>query len=455
MNAAFYTLGCKLNQIETESIADAFRRGGFSLVSWEQGADLAVINTCTVTSRAEQKARRVIRLALSRCKTVLLTGCSARSGEEAALAGSRAERLVIIPGTAKDTLLDLPRFLADTGKAEGRSLRAWAAERLRAGAENADPEKKTPKRQFRFNPSNFSFHSRAFLKIQDGCDRSCAYCRVPLVRGRSVSLDAAEVLARLRDLETRGFDEAVLTAVNLCQYEGGRNFAGLLELLLEGTERIALRLSSIDPALALDDAFIRAASDRRIRPHFHLSVQSGSDAVLAAMGRPYTRDSVGRAVSRLREAKDDPFIACDIITGFPGEDEGAFLETRALCGELDFAGIHAFPFSRRPGTRAFSLKNRVPERLAVLRVGELLALSRTGRRRYAGRWLGKTVEAVRLGEQKKSLFCAALADNYLKVGIKSDRLPPRGAFLCELKALNGGDNGGTENFDMTGEIARG
>ncbi|MDR2181910.1 MAG: tRNA (N(6)-L-threonylcarbamoyladenosine(37)-C(2))-methylthiotransferase MtaB [Treponema sp.] len=450
MNAAFYTLGCKLNQIETESIADAFRRGGFSLVSWEQGADLAVINTCTVTSRAEQKARRVIRFALSRCKTVLLTGCSARSGEETALAGSRAERLVIIPGTAKDTLLDVPRFLADTGRAEGQSLRAWAAEQLRARAENAGPEKKTPS-QFRFHPSNFSFHSRAFLKIQDGCDRSCAYCRVPLVRGRSVSLGAAEVLARLRDLETRGFDEAVLTGVNLCGYDGGGNLTALLELLLAGTGRIALRLSSIDPALALDDAFIRAAADRRIRPHFHLSVQSGSDAVLAAMGRPYTRETVVRAAARLREAKGDPFIACDIITGFPGEDDTAFSETVSLCRELDFAGIHAFPFSRRPGTRAFSFTNRVPERLAVRRVGELLALSRSGRRNYAERWLGKTVEAVCLREQKKGLFCAALADNYLRVGIQSDRLP-RSGFSCVLKALPGGDSGGAGNFDMRGEI---
>ncbi|MDR1389584.1 MAG: MiaB/RimO family radical SAM methylthiotransferase [Treponema sp.] len=455
MTAAFFTLGCKLNQIETEAITGSFTQSGFLLVPWGKPADIAVLNTCTVTSHAEQKARRQIRLALSRCRFVVVTGCCDPFSDED-LDGERVERLVYVPGARKDLLLDLAETLAGKESAEASRMRQIIRKLLKEPESTPQADERTARSElnrFRFNPPRFLFHSRAFLKIQDGCDRACAYCRVPIARGPGISLESGVILQRLRDLESRGFAEAVLSGVNVCQYSSaGMRFADLLDFLLRGTSRIALRLSSIDPVQALEDGFA-VVSDKRIRPHFHLSVQSGSSRVLAAMNRPYTGERIVRAVLRLRSLKQDPFIGCDIIAGFPGETGECFEETKALCRESAFASIHAFPFSRRPGTKAFYLKNSVPERVSRARVGELLQLSRQGRAAYISRWLGKRVEALALKKaQKKPVFFTALTDNYLRVRLCDN--PPAGAFLCRLLPVpaeaDGIDAGGV--FDEKQEI---
>jgi threonylcarbamoyladenosine tRNA methylthiotransferase MtaB len=376
---SLHTLGCKLNQFESEALAGAFKLEGWRLAPGGEGADLCVVNTCTVTSKAEQKARRLIRALLrDNPRTALIvTGCYAQMDPEALAAldgGSSAGRLFVIPGDFKSALLDLPRFLAGDPPGAGDLsgwIRAWAArygEGVREAADKAE--------RFRFNPGDFSFHTRAFLKIQDGCDNACSYCRVSLARGPSVSLDAETVLRRLQALEDRGFGEAVLTGVNINQYrQGERDLGGLLEYLLGATKTISLRLSSVEPGGAF---FPPVFAHPRIRPHFHLSIQSGSPAVLEKMGRPYTPADVEAWVSRLRALRDDPFLACDIITGFPGESPGEFEKTYDLCRRLDFAGIHAFPYSKRPGTAAYHWRD-VPGGEAVKRVAALTRLARTNR----------------------------------------------------------------------------
>ncbi|MDR1929499.1 MAG: radical SAM protein, partial [Treponema sp.] len=378
-SVSFYTLGCKLNQLETEAVAESFRAAGFAVLPWEDAADLRIINTCTVTSKAEQKARRILRLALKKTP-VIVTGCYAQlDGRELSEAGRNGggDRLFILPGALKDGLLDLPARLNGSGGIE-EGIRNWMESRDpgKTGADGGGGENTGA---FRFNPRDFSFHSRAFLKIQDGCNSNCAYCRVPLARGKSVSLEAAEVLARLKALEERGFAEAVLTGVNITQYscpgKGQCGLGGLLELLLGGTRRIALRLSSLEPNGAcgpLEPGFLSIVADSRIRPHFHLSVQSGSAKILSAMGRPYTPGDIRDAVAALRGIRDDPFLACDIITGFPGEEAEQFEETWGLCGDLDFAWIHPFPYSPRRGTRAFSLGPPVNGKEVLGRMKRLL-----------------------------------------------------------------------------------
>jgi threonylcarbamoyladenosine tRNA methylthiotransferase MtaB len=431
-SAALYTLGCKLNQLESESIADAFRKEGFLVVPlWEDAPekpDILVINTCTVTSHSEQKARRAIRKALRDYpeSALIVTGCYAQLDAEALSAlddreGPAGKRLFVIPGENKDYILDLPRFLAGNGSPGipvKDLVRDFAALVPGGGCESAG--------SFRFSPADFSFHSRAFLKIQDGCDNRCAYCRVSIARGKSRSLGAKEVLAGLKALEEKGYGEAVLTGVNISQYRDPqkRDLGGLLEYLLKETASIRLRLSSIEPGL-FDPRFIRAVSHERVQPHFHLSLQSASAPVLARMGRSYTPAEAGEGLGLLRAAKNDPFLACDIIAGFPGENQGEFEKTFEFCRKAGFAWIHAFPFSRRPGTAAWNFTDLVSEQEADLRVERLGELALEGRKRYVRRWLGKETEVIPEEAQGKiSGFAAGVSANYLKILIPLNGRPP-------------------------------
>jgi threonylcarbamoyladenosine tRNA methylthiotransferase MtaB len=439
------TLGCKLNQLESESLAGAFSRAGFSLLPWDEagarvgaGADIFLVNTCTVTSKAEQKARRLIRKALKENprSCVIVTGCYAQMEAASVAALDKGPgptgRLFVVPGGLKSALLDLPAFLAGPGTA-GLSLPELLAQWI-----HLPP---SPEDRFRFSPEQFSFHSRAFLKIQDGCDKRCSYCRVSLARGPSVSLGADQALSRLRALEAAGYGEAVLTGVNIGQYrDGPRGLGGLLEYLLGGTSAIALRLSSIEPD-GLTGELLQALGNPRVRPHFHLSVQSGSRRVLERMGRSYTPEAVEELAARLRSIKGDPFLACDIITGFPGEGAGDFEKTRDFCRRLDFAWIHPFPYSPRPGTGAYTFTGAVPAGTAVSRVEALLDLARQGRRNYVGRWTGKAVDALvegdkptDSGEAPAALPRRALSENYLRLHISpGPALPPRGSKIrCRI-----------------------
>jgi threonylcarbamoyladenosine tRNA methylthiotransferase MtaB len=241
-----------------------------------------------------------------------------------------------------------------------------------------------------------------------------------------VSLDGDEVIARVKKIEDAGWGEVILSGVNLSQYRsGGGDFAGLLERLLAETDRIAIRIGSLYPE-RVDDAILPALAHGRICPHFHLSVQSGSDRILKAMRRPYAADAVIRATQRLRSIKENPFLACDIITGFPGETDEDFAQTLDLCERAGFAAIHAFPFSPRPGTEAWEMKPRIPERVAGERVARLTALAEKNLRAYGEYWIGRTVSAV-AEETPEGKPVTAVTENYLSVTLAADsRLVPRG-----------------------------
>jgi threonylcarbamoyladenosine tRNA methylthiotransferase MtaB len=466
----FYTLGCKLNQLETEAILCAFKDAGFSVFSGqpEQGADilpqLCIINTCTVTSKAEQKARRIIRFYLKKKCAVLVTGCYAQLEREE-LEAMQSGSLFVVPGMNKDSLLDLPRYLAANNPDMGElsaALAKWLEKENATTAASFTAKAVSPGGvphrggAFRFNPGTFTFHSRAFLKIQDGCDKACAYCRVPLARGKSVSLDAETLLRRLQALEEAGYHEAVITGVNIAQYRepqpslttlewsglapqnAAMNLPSLLSFLLENTNSIALRLSSIEPEFegesgkqfsVYDEAFYKAVSSPRIRNHFHLSVQSGSNAILSAMGRPYRNQHILEMAEKLRSVKNDPFLACDIITGFPGESDDDFEKTVELCRIADFAWIHVFPYSKRPGTRAALLKGQIPQAVARRRQQKLAELAMQGKQAYVRRWRGKTVEAI------AETGLNALTDNYIRIRLLKDKgmdLRPGAVFQCVI-----------------------
>jgi threonylcarbamoyladenosine tRNA methylthiotransferase MtaB len=458
---SIYTLGCKLNQLESEAIAASFKDAGFTIGPWEEGADILVVNTCTVTSMAEQKARRIIRKLLkdNPASRIIVTGCYAQlEAEKIAALEERPpgsdSRLFVVPGALKPALLDLPRRLGSAGH------RALGLETLResGGIREALPD------PFAFTAPDLSFHSRPFLKIQDGCDHACTYCRVRIARGSSVSLEADTVLRRLRCLEDRGYGEAVLSGVNISQYQDGRRggLGPLLVFLLENTRRIALRLSSLEPE-ALMGELLSVLAAPRIRPHFHLSLQSGSDRVLRRMGRPYTAEEACLAAENIRNIKGDPFLACDIIAGFPGESGEDFEMTAELCRRIDFAWIHAFPYSARPETPAFRFMDAVSPGEVSSRVETLSRLAKRGRAAYIGRWLGRTVEAVpeHFAPPGPGGSVPAVSENYLKVLLLPGGEPgrqgsgtanPVKTVRCRLSPLPGGENEGGR-FDAAGLVS--
>ena len=406
LRVAFQTLGCKLNQLETESIADKFLDAGAEIVPFHEEADLYIVNTCTVTSKAEQKARHDIRSAIHKVRntTVIATGCYAQmDSEDLSLLD---ERVIVISGDLKASLLLLPQWLLANWQGHGELFHAlleWRDEILAAakGSEALSNESgKTNTidlslcNRFAFHPERFLMHSRPALKIQDGCNNRCTYCRVCLARGPSVSLPVEDALSRVIDLERAGKTEVVLTGVNLAQYRaGGLDFAGILASMIKETSNIRFRISSYEPE-NIDEAFLATFAHPRVRPHLHLSVQSGCTETLRRMGRPYSAQDVRFAVQNLRSVRSDPFLAADIIAGFPAETESEFENTIALLSELDFAWIHAFPFSPRQGTRAADMRPRIPERIACERVDRLLELAKHGKRSYIERWLGHEVEMV-------------------------------------------------------------
>ena len=403
----FETLGCRLNQIETEAAAGAFAEAGFRIcMDNTAGSEdipsetiLCVVNTCTVTSKAEQKARRIIRLLLSRYPSaaVAVTGCYAEVDADSIAALD--SRIAVLPGRIKDALLDVPCILFDS-LTRFEQMGAVSGERIAELLRTVFSTERKPD-PFRFSAETFFKHSRAAIKIQDGCDgcaNRCSYCRIRLARGAPVSLDVCDVISRVRQLEAAGYPEAVLTGVNLSQYRSswqGKpvDAADMLSLLLSHTEKIRLRISSLYPE-RVDDAFCRAADNRRVSPFFHLSVQSGSDSILSAMRRPYTSAQVVQAVERIRSLRDDAFIACDIIVGFPGETEEDFARTVELCRTCRFAWIHVFPFSPRPGTLAADMPNQINRATSKQRVKVISGVADGFRHEFMRAHIGQTVPVL-------------------------------------------------------------
>jgi len=399
----FHTFGCKLNHFETDALASSLRGQGFSIVAAAEQADIYIINTCTVTARADHKARSFIRQ-LSRIRpeaTLFVTGCSAQV--EAARLSAIAPSVVVIPQAEKSRLLDLPRLLLDTRDRRGGGLSRGS----RAGMTADDP--------FQFLVEGNGFRTRTFLKIQDGCDSRCSYCRVPQARGASVSLEAAEVIRRAQDLESRGHREIIITGANISTYRSGAtSLNGLLRSLLDSTLHARFRLSSLEPEAITED-LAGVLAHERICPHFHIPIQSGSDSVLTRMKRRYGTDTVRHGVGLLRSVRSNPFIAADIIVGFPGETQDEFAQTRRLVESLALSALHVFPYSPRPGTAATGMRPTVPERLRSERAQALSDLSRELSSAYAKSWVGKDLEAIL--EEYEGSQARAVAGNYLKMRV--------------------------------------
>ena len=482
----FETLGCRLNQIETEGAAEFFHQKNWTVQMKAAAAKdaedasvaLCVLNTCAVTGKAEQKGRRTINLLLKKFPSaaLIVTGCYAELSQSQIQ--EMDKRIAVLPGSAKSVLSKVPEFLEsfkaqDCAGGELSQALDVAAEQLAAalreflsGSNKLVLKKIEPQAQksgglflapkasaiepFALLPKTFFAHSRSSVKIQDGCNNSCAFCAIHFARGRSVSIPAALALERIAALEAAGQSEVVLTGVNIGQYRGEwqggfLDISGLLELILERTKSVAIRFSSVYPE-TVTDRFAAVIKNPRVRPHFHISVQSGSDAVLRRMNRAYSRQTVLDACRRLKEAKQNPFLACDIITGFPGETDDDFSQTLSLIKEAGFVNVHAFPYSPRPGTAAASFTPKIPERVKDQRVAALNECSVKAKIAYINSFAGLVREAVAESvhgnpsvPQGKKLS-RAVTDNFIHAEILLDKdaaVPMEGEkIFVRIKAAN-------------------
>ena len=399
MKVYIYTLGCRLNQCESEAVADSFREAGWSVEKESQDAELIIVNTCAVTSKAEQKARRMIRLFSSSASCVIVSGCYAEEGKKAL--ESLGNNVVVFSLKNKPTLLRIASYLSSSSDIP-------LLERVRSFTlRDTD--------SFSYNPSSFSYHSRAYLKIQDGCDNSCGYCKTTIVRGPSRWLDGDEIVRRVLKLEEEGLHEIMLTGVNLTNYDhNGEGLGGLMKKILSACGKdIRFRLSSMEPD-GVDDLLLEQIADSRVFPHFHIPIQTASERVLSIIGRKYSISHVEYIIKTLREIKDDPFIACDVIAGLPGETVEDAAITYRFLEDNDFSAMHVFPYSPREGTPLYGSKLFVEERIRDERAAALRLLSNRHERQYIERQKGKKCEII---AEKNG---CGTTGNYLKAALVSE-----------------------------------
>lgn len=405
---ALTTLGCRLNQVDTQQIQAGLEARGFVAVPPDAPADVVVVNTCTVTARAEFSDRQAIRRArrANPAARVVVTGCWAQTspGEVARL----AEVDLVVGNADKDRLPELIEALLAGPAAPPRvSVGSLGGARLAA----IDPRPRT------------SGRSRAFVKIQDGCQHRCAFCIVPFARGQSRSLAPAAVLEQVRRLAGLGHPEIVLTGIDLGHYGADlvpRTTLAALVRALDGVEALRwLRLSSMLPAYFSDELLDALTASRITAPHFHVPLQSGSDPVLRAMRRPYTVAMYRRVVERLAAAFPRLGLGADVLVGFPGESERDFAATVALVEELPFTYLHVFPYSARQGTEAATRGARVDPATVSRRAAALRALGQAKaaafRRSLAGRLEDVLVLETR---ERASGGLVGLTGHYVEVGFE-------------------------------------
>jgi len=408
--AAIANLGCKVNQSEMEGAARRLRERGIAIVDGDRRADLVLVNTCTVTAEADAKSRHAVRRArrASPDAAIVVTGCSVEIDRAAFTAVDPDARLV--GNRAKDALLaELDRLLGPAAGGEPRGRRE-RVERLDRALPTLSGVEVEPIAIDGIADDRAAVErTRAFVKVQDGCSFFCTYCIIPAARGPERSLAPDVVLADVRRAIAAGHREIVLTGINLGTYDGGWSergprgahrrsaltLAGLVRRLLDETGVERIRLSSIEPQ-HVDDELIRTWSDGapRTMPHVHLPLQSGDDGVLRRMGRRYTADAYARVVARVRDAIPGVAVHGDVIVGFPTEDEAAWNRSQAFIRAIDFAGIHVFRYSARPGTAATRMTGHVDEPTKKGRAAELLAVAADARARWARGRVGETADVL-------------------------------------------------------------
>lgn len=385
MKVTIETLGCKLNQAESDELVRRFTDAGHTIVSRQGNPDVYILNTCTVTHIADRKARHLFRMLKKKNPDVkiIATGCYAH---RAPLEVAEVDEVDIVTGNGDK--LDLVQRLQENG--------------ILQPSTNEDQTKPASKR------------TRAFVKVQDGCNNFCSYCIVPYVRQGEKSLPPQQILNDIKKREAEGFKEIVLTGTRIGGYlHDGVNLEKLLSMILKETEIPRIRVSSLQPQ-EITTGLLALWKNNRLCPHFHLSLQSGSDTVLQRMRRRYTISEYEKTVDLIRLLVPDVAITTDVIVGFPGETDQEFQDSYAFCRRMEFAKIHVFPYSPRSGTMAVKMPDKVPDKVKKARTDEMLALADETERNFRERYAGVEMDVLWEQETDKGVW-SGVTGNYIRV----------------------------------------
>lgn len=406
--AALHNLGCKVNAYETEAMQEMLEQNGYEIVPFAEGADVYVINTCTVTNMADRKSRQMLHRArkMNPNAVVVAAGCYVQAQ------GAKADDCIdIIIGNnkKKDLIAILDEHFAKIEEKEPQV-------ELIDIAHTHEYEEMRVSRQ--------AEHTRANVKVQDGCNQFCSYCIIPYARGRVRSRKMEDVLAEVHTLASNGYQEIVLTGIHLSSYgiDTGENLLELIRAVHQVEGILRIRLGSLEPRIITKEFAEGIAALPKMCPHFHLSLQSGCNATLKRMNRRYTAEEYYEKCELLREVFDHPALTTDVIVGFPGETEEEFQESKAFLEKVNFYETHIFKYSRRQGTKAAEMKDQVPEPVKTERSNQLIALSRQNQREFEDWLVGKKVEVLMEEqiERDGEIWQIGHTREYVKVGRKTE-----------------------------------
>ena len=402
---ALHNLGCKVNAYETEAMQELLEEHGYEIVPFKEGADIYIINTCTVTNMADRKSRQMLHRArkMNPHAIVVACGCYVQAKSD-----ELDECIDIVVGNnrKKDIIEILKEY-----------------ERGKEGSCQEMVDINHTKEYEEMHLTRTAEHTRAYIKVQDGCNQFCSYCIIPYARGRVRSRDHESVLREVQGLASNGYKEVVLTGIHLSSY-GVDTGDHLLNLILDihevpGIQRI--RLGSLEPRIITEEFARTLASLPKMCPHFHLSLQSGCDATLKRMNRRYTAEEYYEKCVLLRKYFYNPALTTDVIVGFPGETEEEFAQSKAFVDKVNFYETHVFKYSRREGTLAAKMENQVPETVKTVRSNELLELSRRKQRNYEEALIGTTQEVLMEEEilHEGEKYQVGHTKEYVKIGQKT------------------------------------
>jgi threonylcarbamoyladenosine tRNA methylthiotransferase MtaB len=413
-SVAFKTLGCRLNQYETDALVTNFDQAGYQLVNFDESPDVVVVNTCTVTNQSDQKSRTVISQAARKNKgaIVVVTGCMANNFKEKL--ESQENITFVVENNRKSSILSLVE--------------------AHFSGEILHPDK-LPQDVFNYNPVRKSLHTRSAIKIQDGCDNFCTFCIIPMVRGRAVSRPVSEILENVRRTIENGFREIVITGVNIGRYEDGETrFEDLLAQILNVPGDFRVRISSLEPD-GFGDGFVKLFTHPKLMPHLHLCLQSGSEKTLLRMRRMYDVEQFRKTIRQFRSVYPDFNFTTDIIVGFPGETEEEFRQTLDAVNEFRFSHVHTFKYSVRNGTRAERLENQIPETIKNERSVLVRQLSNEIKREYYQSLVGRTQNV--LVEKLMKNKASGYGDLYVPVEFQATNIQKNTVHAVKLTGLSG------------------
>ena len=419
--AALHNLGCKVNAYETEAMQEMLENAGYEVVPFREGADIYIINTCTVTNIADRKSRQMLHRArkMNPDAVVVAAGCyvQAQDGKEV----DPCIDIVLGNNHKKDLIKILEEY--DLKRKAEKAGTDCAEKAYPAVAEIEDINQTHEYEKLHLTKPGD--HTRAYIKVQDGCNQFCTYCIIPYARGRVRSREQTDVVSEVKSLAANGYKEIVLTGIHLSSYgidfDGERHLLDLIRAVHEIEDIVRIRLGSLEPGIITEDFASELSRLPKICPHFHLSLQSGSDATLKRMNRRYTSAEYYEKCCILRKYFNDPALTTDVIVGFPGETEEEFRQSLAFVDKIDFYETHIFKYSKREGTKAARMGGQIDEQVKTARSAEMIELDRRKRKAYEQKFIGKTVDvlveedALINGEKVQT----GHTKEYIKIAVKS------------------------------------